>query len=126
MHDDILNSKELYEKYNIHIKNEDNIKNTQEDINDKNMNEIHKENILIKENDMEITKIKKNINECNKIYDQYLIINNILKDGGLIESIMKDNLLPRFNEIVNNLFIKFGARPIVIKYKKKKINKNIL
>ena len=47
-----------------------------------------------------------NIKENNKILDQYTIINNILKDGGLIESIMKDNLLPRFNEIVNNLFIK--------------------
>jgi DNA repair exonuclease SbcCD ATPase subunit len=54
--------------------------------------------------------------ECLENYDKYAIINNILKDGGLIESIMKDNLLPRFNEIVNNLFVKFGARPVNIKY----------
>ena len=27
--------------------------------------------------------------------------------------------MPRFNQIVNNLFIKFGARPVNIKYEKK-------
>ena len=48
-----------------------------------------------------------------------MIINNILKNGGLIESIMKDNLLPRFNEIVNNLFVKFGSRQVVMKFERK-------
>jgi len=48
-----------------------------------------------------------------------MIINNILKNGGLIESIMKDNLLSRFNEIVNNLFVKFGSRQVVIKIERK-------
>lgn len=48
-----------------------------------------------------------------------MIINNILKNGGLIESIMKDNLLPRFNENVNNLFVKFGSRQVVMKFERK-------
>ena len=83
------------------------------------MNKLNKDNILIKENDFEITLIEKNINECNKKHDQYMVINNILKNGGLIESIMKDNLLPRFNEIVNNLFVKFGSRQVVMKFERK-------
>ena len=32
---------------------------------------------------------------------------------------MKDNLLPRFNEIVNNLFVKFGSRQVVMKFERK-------
>jgi DNA repair exonuclease SbcCD ATPase subunit len=114
-------NKELIEKYKIYTKNEKNINKIQEDINDNmdKLNKIKNENILLQETDIEITMIEKNINDCNKIYDQYLIINNILKDGGLIESIMKDNLLPRFNQIVNDLFIKFGARLVNIKYEKK-------
>ena len=119
--DEINENADLYEKYKIYIDNEKNLKNIQTDIDNinENMNKLNKENILIKENDFEITLIEKNINECNKKHDQYMIINNILKNGGLIESIMKDNLLPRFNEIVNNLFVKFGSRQVVMKFERK-------
>lgn len=118
---EINENKDLYEKYNIYIENEKNLKNIQEDIdeNNENMHKLNKDNILIKENDVEIAIIEKNINECNKKHDQYMVINNILKNGGLIESIMKDNLLPRFNEIVNNLFVKFGSRQVVMKFERK-------
>lgn len=117
--------KDLYEKYNINIKNEQLINEINDNIenNNKELDKFKNEIIFINEYDVETNIIQKNINECNKIHDQYSIINDILKDGGLIESIMKDNLLPRFNEIVNRLFIKFGSRSVDIKYEKDKSEK---
>lgn len=115
---EIINKKELYEKYNIFCDNEKNIKKIEKEIEECNKKKdiLYQENIMIEKNDTGISIIEQKINECLENYDKYSVINNILKDGGLIESIMKDNLLPRFNEIVNNLFVKFGARPVNIKY----------
>jgi len=121
-----LNNKELYDKNVLYNKNEEDIIVIQEDIDKLNviLDELKKDQLKINQHTIEIKLIETNINDCNKIYDQYLIINNILKDGGLIESIMKDNILPRFNEIVNELFLKFNSRPVEIKYEKDKKDTN--
>ena len=115
-----MNNKELYEKHELYIKNEKDIEDLQEKITIclKQIKDKNDEYTRIQENNCVITVIENEIKEATQLYDQYLIINNMLKNGGLIESIMKDNLLPRFNEIVNNLFIKFNSRPVDIKYEK--------
>ncbi len=115
-----MNNKELYEKHELYIKNEKDIKELEDEI--KSFLEKIKDKISeynkIENNNCVITVIENEIKETTQLYDQYLTINNMLKNGGLIESIMKDNLLPRFNQIVNNLFIKFNSRPVEIKYEK--------
>ena len=115
-----MNNKELYEKHELYNKNEkdiedlqDRIKTCLDKIKDKN-NEFNR----IENNNCVITVIENEIKEVTQLYDNYTVINDMLKNGGLIESIMKDNLLPRFNQIVNNLFIKFNSRPVEIKYEK--------
>jgi len=115
-----MDNKELYEKYELHNKNEKDIEELQDKIKDcvGKLKDINCEYNRIQENNCIITDIENEIKETTQIFDSYTVINDMLKNGGLIESIMKDNLLPRFNEIVNNLFVKFNSRPVVIKYEK--------
>ncbi len=122
-----ISKKELYEKYELFNLNEKEIEIVQKKINNirEELIKLNTQLTINKENEIEFGIIEKNITDCNKIHDNYFIINDILKGGGLIETIMKDNLLPRFNDIVNNLFLKFGSRPVKVTYEKDK-NKQLI
>ena len=48
----------------------------------------------------------------------YSILLNLLENNGIVDSIITNNLLPRLEEIANNLFDKFNSRNIKIFYEK--------
>lgn len=88
---------------------------------------ITKTNEKLKDKTKELTIIKQKQATFNLIYDDinnlqiesdnYNILTQILKKGnGIVDIIVKNNLIPRFNTIVNNLFVKFSSRTVYIEY----------
>ena len=63
-----------------------------------------------------------NMTLAEKKKDNYVILNQLLKnDGGIIDILMVKNILPKLNEIVNALLYQFGEKEIKITYVDSKI-----
>jgi N-terminal acetyltransferase B complex non-catalytic subunit len=77
--------------------------------------------ILLKQKQYLFDDLNKKCINLKQKKEYYNIIVNILKDNGIINTIMQKILLPKFENIVNNLFTKFNARPIKIEYIKSEI-----
>ena len=77
--------------------------------------------ILLKQKQYLFDDLNKKCINLKQKKEYYNIIVNILKDNGIINTIMQKILLPKFENIVNNLFTKFNARPIKIEYVKSEI-----
>lgn len=126
----------IYDKYSLEIqKYEKNIidKNINENkINDANdlvddldklINKCEKE---IKRDQKELIEINqmgksfenlyKNIKEMENDKDDYDMLNKILKNNVIVDSVMTKNLLPQFEKIVNEILNGFGSRGIRVEY----------
>jgi DNA repair exonuclease SbcCD ATPase subunit len=77
--------------------------------------------ILLKQKQYLFDDLNKKCINLKQKKEYYNIIVNILKDNGIINTIMQKILLPKFENIVNNLFTKFNARPVKIEYIKSEI-----
>jgi DNA repair exonuclease SbcCD ATPase subunit len=96
---------------------------------DKLINMMTNENKKIIENTKELTELKQtqlmfgelyeNIKCAEKKKDEYTLLMKILReDDGIVNFIMTKNLLPKFNEIVNGLLLKFGEPIVKMVYEK--------
>lgn len=77
--------------------------------------------IMLKQRQYLFDDLNKKCINLKQKKEYYNIIVNILKDNGIINTIMQKILLPKFENIVNNLFTKFNARNIKIEYVKSEI-----
>lgn len=65
---------------------------------------------------------KKKIKSLEKDKDNYTILVQLLKNnGGIIDTLFKKNLIPKFEKIVNDLLQQFGQNTIDITYEKNEI-----
>jgi DNA repair exonuclease SbcCD ATPase subunit len=76
-------------------------------------------NILVDLQHKKVTFVElyENIKNAEKKKDNYTLLVQLLKsDGGIIDTIMLKNLLPKFNNIVNELLVQFGEEEVDITY----------
>ena len=117
-YDKYVEQKELYEKYEQFTKNELEIEKVNKKITEtmSKLSDMNKDLIVLQGSESSFMVINDNINGCRVAAELYGMIYNVLKAGGIVDCIMKDSLIPKFKDIVNNLFIKFGSRPVDIRY----------
>lgn len=93
--------------------------NVQEKISEiqKKMQETNEELCELKQHKKTYLETCDNIKKAEQKKDNYAILDQILKkDGGIIDTIMIKNLLPKFNELVNELLMKFGNEKVEMMY----------
>jgi len=98
------NKKELSQIISKMRSNEDKLKKMQKDFTE------------LKQSQAIFELLFKDIKVIEKKKDNYNILTQVLKNNGIVDSIMTQNLLPRFNAIVSDLFNKFGARHVRMEY----------
>jgi exonuclease SbcC len=60
--------------------------------------------------------LEEDIKNLDDDKNQYSIIEKTLKNDGIVDTIMKKNLLPLFSEIVNGLLARFNSRKVNIEF----------